>query len=93
MLLKKFDENKEALKRTGREAIAESRRLGLPISARDLQNEAEDLVAFEQKKRISAPEGLNLCPNLPASSSAVPTDRASRRHIQSCSSTAIVEHL
>jgi len=38
MLLKKFDENKEALKQIGREAIAESRRLGLPISARDLQN-------------------------------------------------------
>jgi hypothetical protein len=54
MLLKKFDENKEALKQIGREAIAESRRSSLPISARDLQNEAENLVAFEQKKRISA---------------------------------------
>lgn len=53
MLLKKFDENKEALKRIGREAIAESRRSGLPISARDLQNEAEDQAIFEQK-RISA---------------------------------------
>lgn len=54
MLLKKFDQNMEALKQIGREAIAESRRLGRPISARDLQNEAEDLAAFEQKKRISA---------------------------------------
>ena len=53
MLLKKF-ENKEALKQIGREAIAESRRLGLPISARDLQNEAEDQATFEQRKRISA---------------------------------------
>lgn len=54
MLLKKFDENKEALKQIGREAIAESRRLGLPISARDLQNEAEDQATFEQRKHISA---------------------------------------
>lgn len=42
MLLKKFDENKEALKQIGREAISDSRRLGLPISARDLENEAKD---------------------------------------------------
>lgn len=54
MLLKKFDENKKALKQIGREAIAESRRLGLPLSARDLQNEAEDRAIFEQKKHISA---------------------------------------
>lgn len=54
MLLKKFDENKEALKQIGRQAIAESRRLGLPISACDLQNEADNLTAFEQKMRISA---------------------------------------
>lgn len=54
MLLKKFDENKDAQKQIGREAIAESRRLGLPISARDLQNEAEDQATFEQKRRISA---------------------------------------
>jgi hypothetical protein len=54
MLLKKFDENKETLKQIGREAIAESRRLGLPISARDLQNEAKDQATFEDKKRISA---------------------------------------
>lgn len=54
MLLTKFDENKEALKQIGREAIAESRRLGLPISARDLQNEAEDKAVFDHKKRISA---------------------------------------
>lgn len=54
MLLKKFDENRDTLKQIGREAIAESRRLGLPISARDLQNEAEDQVTVEHKKRISA---------------------------------------
>ncbi|MGC4411167.1 MULTISPECIES: hypothetical protein [Rhizobium] len=54
MLLKKFDANKEALMQIGREAIAESRRLGLPLSARDLQNGAEDPAAFEQKTRVSA---------------------------------------
>lgn len=37
MILKKFDENREALKRIGREAIAESRRLSLPLSTRDLK--------------------------------------------------------
>ena len=42
MLLKKYDENKEALNQIGREAIAERRRLGLPISAMDLENEAKD---------------------------------------------------
>ena len=54
MLLKKYDEHKEALKEIGREAIAESRRLGLPISARDLENEAEDQAQSGQQKRISA---------------------------------------
>lgn len=54
MLLKKFDENREALKEIGREAIAESRRLGLPLSARDLENEAADQAKSEQKKRVSA---------------------------------------
>lgn len=54
MLLKKFDENKEALKQIGREAIAESRRLGLPISARDLKNEVEDQAKHAQSKRVSA---------------------------------------
>ncbi len=54
MLLKKFDENRDTLKQIGREAIAESRRLGLPISARDLQSEAEDQATVEHKKRISA---------------------------------------
>ena len=48
MLLKKYDENKEALKQTGREAIAERRRLGLPISDRDLVNEAKDRAQHEQ---------------------------------------------
>lgn len=38
MLLKKFDENKEGLAQIGREAIAESRRLCLPLSTRDLKN-------------------------------------------------------
>lgn len=37
MLLKKYDENKEALMQIGRGAIAERRRLGLPISAKDLE--------------------------------------------------------
>ncbi|TCU26968.1 hypothetical protein [Rhizobium azibense] len=37
MLLQKYRENKEALKQIGREALAESRRLGLPISAKDLE--------------------------------------------------------
>lgn len=54
MLLKKYDEHKEALKEIGREAIAESRRLGLPISARDLENEASDKAQSGQQKRISA---------------------------------------
>lgn len=42
MLLTKYDENKEALKEIGRKAIAERRRLSLPISAKDLANEAKD---------------------------------------------------
>lgn len=54
MLLKKCDENREALKEIGREAIAESRRLGLLISARDLENEAKDQAQSGQHKRISA---------------------------------------
>ena len=54
MLLKKFDENKEALKQIGREAIAESRRLGLPLSTRDLKDEAEDQAKHAQSKRVSA---------------------------------------
>ncbi|WP_426128700.1 hypothetical protein [Pararhizobium sp. PWRC1-1] len=48
MLLKKFDENKEALMQIGREAIAERRRLGLPISAKDLENEAKDRAEHEE---------------------------------------------
>lgn len=48
MLLNKYDENKDALKEIGREAIAERRRLGLPISAKDLDNEAKD--SAEQHK-------------------------------------------
>ncbi len=54
MLLKKYDEKKEALKEIGREAIAQSRRLGLPISARDRENEAKDRISRNQEKRISA---------------------------------------
>jgi hypothetical protein len=54
MLLKKYDENKEALKEIGREAIAESRRLGLPISDRDLENEAKDDAQSGQQKHVSA---------------------------------------
>ena len=48
MLLKKYAENKEALKEIGREAIAERRRLGLPISAKDLANEAKDRAEHEE---------------------------------------------
>ena len=48
MLLKKYDENKEALKQIGREAIAERRRLGLPISAQDLEHEAKDRAEHEE---------------------------------------------
>ncbi|MGV1760504.1 hypothetical protein ACQZ6F_27565 [Rhizobium sp. A22-96] len=54
MLLKKYDENKEALKQIGREAIAERRRLGLPISAKDLANEAKDRAEHEQEIRVPA---------------------------------------
>ncbi|MEB2848124.1 hypothetical protein [Endobacterium cereale] len=54
MLLKKYDENKEALKEIGREAISQSRRLGLPISVRDRENEAKDRLSRDLEKRISA---------------------------------------
>lgn len=54
MLLQKYRENKEALKQIGREALAESRRLGLPISAKDLENEAKDRAEHEQEERIPA---------------------------------------
>ncbi|MBD8653829.1 hypothetical protein IFT66_22295 [Rhizobium sp. CFBP 13726] len=54
MLLKKYRENKEALKQIGREAIAESRRMGLSISAKDKQNEAKDRSATERKDRAPA---------------------------------------
>ncbi|MFJ6324133.1 MULTISPECIES: hypothetical protein [unclassified Rhizobium] len=54
MLLKKYDEHKEALKQIGREAIAESRRLGLPISDKDLENEAKDRDEHEQYVRVPA---------------------------------------
>lgn len=51
MLLQKFRENKYALKQIGREALAESRRMGLAISAKDKQNEAKDRSATERKDR------------------------------------------
>lgn len=54
MLLKKLDENREALKEIGREAIAERRRLGLPIYAKDLENEAKDRAEREQEVRVPA---------------------------------------
>lgn len=54
MLLKKYDENKQALKQIGREAIAERRRLGLPISKQDLENEAEDRAKLERDVRAPA---------------------------------------
>lgn len=46
MLLKKYRENKEAL--------AESRRIGLSISAKDRQNEAKDRPTTERKDRDPA---------------------------------------
>lgn len=58
MLLRKYHENKEALMNIGREAITESRRLGLPISCKDLENEAKDRAEHEQEERI--PSALRL---------------------------------
>lgn len=57
MLLKKYDENKEALMQIGREAIAERRRLGLPISAKDLANEAKDRAEHEEVRVQAAAMG------------------------------------
>ncbi|MFK0276213.1 hypothetical protein ACIQUG_21220 [Ensifer sp. NPDC090286] len=54
MLLQKYRENKQALKQIGREALAESRRLGLTISAKDRQNEAKDRAKHERKDRVRA---------------------------------------
>lgn len=54
MLLKKYRENKDALKQIGREALAESRRLGLTISAKDRRNEAKMQAKSECKDRAPA---------------------------------------
>ncbi|NTE87817.1 hypothetical protein [Agrobacterium rubi] len=54
MLLKKYRENKDALKQIGREALAESRRMGLSISAKDKQNEAKDRSATERTDHAPA---------------------------------------
>lgn len=54
MLLQKYRENKEALKQIGREALAESRRLGLTISAKDRQNETKDRAKHEREERAPA---------------------------------------
>ena len=54
MLLRKYHENKEALMQIGKEALAESRRLGLPLSAKDLENERKDRAEQEQEERIPA---------------------------------------
>lgn len=54
MLLKKYRENKDALKQIGREALAESRRLGLTISAKDRRNEANMQAKSERKNRAPA---------------------------------------
>ncbi|SEI19799.1 hypothetical protein SAMN05216228_10494 [Rhizobium tibeticum] len=54
MLLQKYRDNKEALKQIGREALAESRRMGLKISAKDRQNEAKDRTKHERKERPPA---------------------------------------
>lgn len=53
MLLQKYRENKQALMEIGREALAESRRLGLPISAKDLENEAKDRAAHQEPTRAA----------------------------------------
>ncbi len=53
MLLQKYSENKEALKQIGREALAESRRMGLKISAKDRQNEADERAKRERENRSS----------------------------------------
>ncbi|WP_313522994.1 hypothetical protein [Shinella sp.] len=54
MLLKKYRENKDALKQIGREALTESRRLGLTISAKDRRNEANMQAKSERKNRAPA---------------------------------------
>lgn len=54
MLLQKYLENKDALKQIGREALAESRRLGLTISAKDRQNEAKMQAKSERKENAPA---------------------------------------
>lgn len=54
MLLKKYRENKDALKQIGREALAESRRLGLAISAKDRRNESKMQAESERKDRAPA---------------------------------------
>jgi HEAT repeat protein len=54
MLLQKYRENNDALKQIGREALAESRRLGLMISAKDRQNETKDQAKRERKERATA---------------------------------------
>ena len=54
MLLKKYDENKEALMQIGREAIAERRRLGLTISAKDLEIDAKDRTEHVEEVRVPA---------------------------------------
>ncbi|MBD9388513.1 hypothetical protein IB237_15125 [Agrobacterium sp. AGB01] len=53
MLLQKYRENKEALKQIGREALAESRRMGLTISAKDRQNEVDERTKREREDRSS----------------------------------------
>lgn len=53
MLLQKYRENKEALKQIGREALAESRRMGLTISAKDHQNEVDERTKRERENRSS----------------------------------------
>lgn len=53
MLLQKYRENKEALKQIGREALAESRRMGLTISAKDRQNEVDERAKREGEDHSS----------------------------------------
>lgn len=58
MLLRKLHENQDALKQIGREALAESRRLGVPISAMDLENEAKAKDRAAREKEEHAPAAM-----------------------------------
>lgn len=54
MLLQKYREIKEAHMQIGKEALAEIRRLGSPLSAKDLENERKDRAELEHEERVPA---------------------------------------